>query len=243
MDRKMERRVYPVGNLEVRTAEDDGKQTLEGYAAIFNSLSEDLGGFKEKVRKGAFKKTLKEADVRALYNHDPNYVIGRTKSGTLELAEDDKGLQIKAYPPDTTWSRDMLTTIERGDVDQMSFQFNVVKELWDEKQNLRELLEVELFDVSPVTFPAYPTTTVQVRSLLEWLEGNYERIADAVERSKDAETYTDDDIDQIKSSIQVLSNLLPSEPDPAVHSGDANVGNGQRLELLKMRLDVVEKAL
>jgi uncharacterized protein len=238
MDRKLERRVFPVSKLEVRSS-DEEPPTLEGYAVVFNSLSEDLGGFRETVRQGAFTKTLQEADVRALYNHDPNYVIGRTKSGTLELKEDNTGLWMKAYPPETTWSKDLVTTIERGDVDQMSFQFNVVKDLWDEKRNMRELVEVELFDVSPVTFPAYPATNVQVRSVLEKLGVNYDNLMQAVERAQQSDLH-DDDISQIQSTIQVLSDLLPSEPGPMAHSDE---DAGRRLDILKKHLELVEKAL
>ena len=166
-----ERRSLPLETLEIRQ-EDEGRRIV-GYAAVFDQLSEPLfGGFREKIAKGAFKKTIREADVRALWNHDPNYVLGRTKSGTLKLREDDRGLAIEIDPPDTQWARDLMTSIERGDVDQMSFGFRVVKESWDRDADgtiIRTLREVELFDVSPVTFPAYPQTSVQVRDMLRSL--------------------------------------------------------------------------
>lgn len=192
-----ERRSLPLEMLEVRA--DDGKRKIAGYAAVFEQLSEPLyGGFREKIARGAFKKTLREADVRALWNHDPNYVLGRTKSGTLKLREDDRGLVIEIDPPDTQWARDLMTSIERGDIDQMSFGFRVVKDDWERKPDgtiIRILKEVQLFDVSPVTFPAYPQTSVQVRDMLRALdessrpEGHSERIRrlrlklDLIERS------------------------------------------------------------
>lgn len=153
-------RNYPI---EFRATEE-GK--LTGYASVFNQWSEDLGWFKERVRPGAFKKSIKESDIRGLFNHDPNYVLGRNKSGTLELVEDSKGLKIDIDPPDTQWARDLVTSIRRGDIDQMSFGFNVIKDEWNEedKKNItRELVEIELFDVSPVTYPAYPQTSISVR--------------------------------------------------------------------------------
>src|SRR5690606_32247160 len=192
-----ERRSLPLETLEVRA--EDGKRKIVGYAAVFEQLSEPLyGGFREKIARGAFKKTLREADVRALWNHDPNYVLGRTKSGTLKLHEDDRGLAIEIDPPDTQWARDLMTSIERGDIDQMSFGFRVVKDDWERKPDgtiIRTLKEVQLFDVSPVTFPAYPQTSVQVRDMLRALdepsrpEGHSERIRrlrlklDLIERS------------------------------------------------------------
>jgi hypothetical protein len=171
----VEYRTFPVTDIEIRK-DDDAKPKLVGYAAVFNSLSEDLGGFREKIEPGAFKKTIKDADVRALWNHDSNYVLGRTKSGTLSLKEDDKGLYIEIDPPDTQWSRDLMASIKRKDVDQMSFGFRTIIDEWEEKgkENIRTLKEVELFDVSPVTWPGYPKTNVKValRSLEEWRAEN-----------------------------------------------------------------------
>jgi hypothetical protein len=158
-------------DVELRVTEGE-KPHIQGHAAVFNQWSEDLGGFREKIRPGAFKKTLKEADVRALFNHDANYVLGRNKSGTLTLSEDDTGLAIDIDPPDTTWANDLKVSMQRGDVNQMSFGFQTVKDEWnnEDKTNIeRELVEVKLFDVSVVTYPAYPQTNAQVRSKVEQL--------------------------------------------------------------------------
>lgn len=160
-------------NVEFRIDKEDTPR-IHGYAAIFDKWSEDLGGFREIIRKGAFAKTIKEADIRALFNHDRNYVLGRTKNGTLELAEDKKGLAIDIDPPDAQWAQDLTASIERGDIDQMSFGFRMIKQKWneeDKKNPTRELLEVELVDVSPVTFPAYPQTSVSVREHIRSLQG------------------------------------------------------------------------
>lgn len=152
---------------EIRAKEDGQAPVIEGYAALFNVLSQDLGGFKEKIRPGAFSKTLGEADVRALLNHDPNYVLGRNTRKTLTLKEDDTGLWTETNPPDTQWARDLMVSMKRGDIDQMSFGFRVIRDEWTEQPFgiQRELVELQLFDISPVTFPAYLQTSVGVRSI------------------------------------------------------------------------------
>lgn len=154
---------------EIRAEPDDDQPKISGYAAVFDELSENLGGFYEKIAPGAFAGTLGSADVRALWNHDSNYPLGRTKAGTLSLDEDEVGLAITIYPPDTQYARDLMTSMKRGDVDQMSFGFRVIRDRWEQVggQVIRTLLEVELYDVSPVTFPAYPQTSAQVRSQFE----------------------------------------------------------------------------
>jgi len=161
---------YQTGDMEVRQHED-GSRTLVGHAAVFDSLSQDLGGFRERIRQGAFAQTLNEnQDVRALFNHDSGQVLGRTTNGTLRLSEDDTGLRIEVDPPDTQTARDAMTSIERGDISQMSFAFRVRaggQEFEEREDNeiIRTLTDVELFEVSPVTFPAYPDTSIALREL------------------------------------------------------------------------------
>jgi len=165
----IERRDFPVTELRAIT-DDKGLRTITGYAAVFDSLSEDLGGFREKIEPGAFKKSIKKDDVRALWNHDSSYVLARNKSKTLTLKEDEHGLKIDITPPDAQWARDLMTSIDRGDVDQMSFGFQTITDRWEtqNKEEIRTLMEVKLFDVSPVAFPAYPDTEVGLRSLEEY---------------------------------------------------------------------------
>lgn len=161
------------GVTELRIEAEEGKQPfIEGHAAVFDSLSQDIGfmfPFKERINRGAFKESLEKDDVRALWNHDANYVLGRNKAGTLELSETGKGLKVRIHPPDTQWARDLLESIKRGDVTQMSFGFVVEKEKWSVEgaQDIRTLEQVKLYDVSPVTFPAYLDTDVGVRSTLD----------------------------------------------------------------------------
>lgn len=165
----IERRNVVLKELRVIENAEETKPTIEGYAAVFDSWSESLGGndpFIEKVCKGAFEETIGQDDIRALFNHDPNYVLGRNKAGTLSLQEDEKGLLVRITPPDTQWARDLLVSIGRGDITQMSFGFTVESDRWlyEENKDVRELLKVKLFDVSPVTFPAYTQTECSVRS-------------------------------------------------------------------------------
>lgn len=169
---KREERCADVTELRVQPKDENGQSVIEGHAAIFDSLSQDLGfmfPFKERINKGAFKSSLEKDDIRALWNHDANYVLGRNKAGTLELTETNKGLRVRIHPPDTQWARDLTESIRRGDVSQMSFGFVVEKETWsvEGKEDIRTLEQVKLYDVSPVTFPAYLDTDVGVRSAMD----------------------------------------------------------------------------
>ena len=148
---------------ELRVEGDDKEPVIKGYAAVFDVWSEDLGGFREIIRRGAFRKTISDgADVRALFNHDPNFVLGRTSNGTLKLEEDERGLPIEIKAPGTALVHDLvISPIRRRDITQMSFGFRTVRDRWGKDENMnppvyRELLEAKLYDVSPVTFPAYP---------------------------------------------------------------------------------------
>jgi HK97 family phage prohead protease len=170
---EQERRIVVAG-LEVRKAgEAAALRTLVGYAAKFNVRSEDLGGWVEEIKPGAFDSVLQgRPDVRALVNHDPNMVLGRSTAGTLRLSCDGVGLRAEMDLPDTQAARDISVSVERGDVDQMSFGFRVAEggALWDLDSNpaVRTVSGIaELLDVSIVTYPAYPQTEVGLRSLEE----------------------------------------------------------------------------
>lgn len=164
--KEIERRTFTVRDIETREAED-GAMRLSGYAAVFNDPSVPLP-FSERIAPGAFRKTLSETpDVRLLINHE-GLPLARTKNGTLTLSEDEVGLRFDADLPDTTEARDLWTLIQRGDVDQMSFAFRVIRQKWSADRTERTLTEVSLADgdVSVVTYPAYPTTTVEAREHL-----------------------------------------------------------------------------
>jgi hypothetical protein len=164
--KKIERRTFTVRKVETRQ-EDDGVMRLSGYAAVFNDASVPLP-FTEYIAPGAFRKTLSETpDVRLLINHE-GLPLARTKNDTLRLTEDEFGLRFDAELPDTSEARDLYTLIERGDVDQMSFAFRVIRQKYNTDRTVRTLTEVSLADgdVSVVTYPAYPTTSVEAREAL-----------------------------------------------------------------------------
>lgn len=144
--------------------------TLVAYAATYNTLSSDLGGFREKIANGAFDKSLQAGDdVRALIGHDPNLIVGRTKNGTLRLASDVKGLRTQCTLPDTSYARDLLESVNRGDISECSFGFTVDDDSWTDEDDpdergarikVRTLRSVRLVDCSYVAYPAYPGTSV-----------------------------------------------------------------------------------
>jgi HK97 family phage prohead protease len=158
---KLERRF--VSFAEFRDSENT--KTLRGHAATFDDVY-SLGMFEERIAPGAFDDVL-EDDVRALFNHDSNHVLGRTKSGTLRLSIDERGLFTEIDLPES--ATHLREAIERGDVDQMSFGFTVAGDEWETNEDtgreLRTITKIgRLFDVSPVTFPANPNTDVALRS-------------------------------------------------------------------------------
>ena len=167
MTKKIERRTFTVRDIETRQAED-GTMRLSGYAAVFNDSSVPLP-FVERIAPGAFRKTLTETpDVRLLINHE-GLPLARTKNGTLTLREDERGLWMDAVIADTQEGRDLYTLVQRGDLDQMSFAFRVIRQKWNETRTERLLTELSLADgdVSVVTYPAYPTTSVEARAHLQ----------------------------------------------------------------------------
>lgn len=210
-------------------ADPDG--VIEGYAAVFGQQSEDLGGFREVIRKGAFSKTVKEADVRATFNHDPNFVLGRRKSGTLDIKEDKTGLFFRVHPPETAWASDLRVSVQRGDIDQASFQFRTLRDDWRTKdgQTTRELIEVSLSDVSIVTYPAYPQTSVSARSLAEMFISQVRGQVDP-----ELVGYMRTQLDQIEAAAAPENVLHPADPGDQERAEQVRV----RLALLKRRLQL-----
>lgn len=156
---------------ELRVSRDAGKPPIiTGYAARFLSLSADLGGFVEQIDPAAFDWTLTQSpDVRALIDHDSSLILGRTKAGTLRLATDKKGLKVEIDPPNTSYANDLLVSMERGDITQMSFGFRTLEDSWNVEGEtpLRTLMKLDLHDgdVSAVTYPAYSATSVSARTI------------------------------------------------------------------------------
>lgn len=152
---------------------EDGTRRIVGHAAVFDQWSEDLGGFREKIAAGAFADAIGRDDVRALFNHDTNQVLGRNTAGTLTLLEDERGLLSEIILPETQLARDLEALMKRGDINQMSFAFSIDKagQDWQKKGDAdweRTITKIErLYDVSVVTFPAYPQTDAAVRAMKE----------------------------------------------------------------------------
>lgn len=202
---RVERRLTP-GQVELRAK--GNKVYIEGHAAVFDKLSQNLGGFVERIQPGAFTKTITEADVRATQNHDENRVLGRNISGTLQLSQDTTGLYYKIDPPDTTYARDLMILLERGDVTQSSFAFFAVAEDWGMTEDdfpRRDVGEAGLVDVSVVTYPAYLTADAGIgqRSIA---------LAQLSKRSG-IEIADLSDLDSIKAAVRTFSTEEVAEPE------------------------------
>jgi Escherichia/Staphylococcus phage prohead protease len=163
----MERRTI---DAELRAAADEPK--ISGYSIRFDSWSDDLGGFRERIAADA---DIQYSDVVAKFNHDSNFVIGRLSSGTLKLTRDEKGVLMEAMPPSTTWANDLLVSMRRGDIKHQSFEFRIADrksgQIWEEREGVlyRTLTKIIISDVSVVTNPAYQSTNAQVRSMSDIL--------------------------------------------------------------------------
>lgn len=194
MPKKDKLKRWTLENLEVRAIPNDNgepsKPVICGYAAVYNSESELLYGFfREVIRPGAFDSSLNN-DVRCLWNHNAAYVLGRTTAGTLNIRSDAKGLFFEVTPPETQWANDLVESIRRKDIDQMSFGFSVNDDNWEileDGTEMRELLDVNLQEVSVVTFPAYQATSAGLRSLDQEDEEVKKRVEERQEQDKPSE--------------------------------------------------------
>jgi HK97 family phage prohead protease len=158
-----EKEIRVLGNSEMRAYTDEGGTLhVEGFAIRFNELSEDLGGWYERIAPGSVRL---DADLRAFFDHDSSMVLGRKSAGTLDARITDDGVWVSAKPPDTQWARDLIVSMERGDINQMSFGFFCTDDVWEKRdgQTIRTVLDADVFEVSVVALPAYPTTSAQAR--------------------------------------------------------------------------------
>lgn len=158
--------------IEFREA-GNGIKTITGYAVKWDMKSHPMEDvelytrFTEQFKKGAFSDSLVQDDQRALWSHDLSKILGRTKNGSLRLSEDDIGLRFELDLPNTTVGRDVYESVKRGDIDGVSFGFSMEAEEWDDKNKqevIRTITKAKLFEISPVTFPAYPDSEVSARS-------------------------------------------------------------------------------
>ena len=238
---QMETRTFTVDDLEVRDAPEG--MSFEGYAAVFNSPSEPLP-FTETIAPGAFSRSLKSRNnVFLLVNHDPARPLASTRSKTMTVEEDSRGLLVKATLPDTTDGRDLAVLLGAGGaprvVDSMSFGFSVPRggDTWNDDGSQRTLQQVRLHETSIVTFPAYRATTAAVRSLdmlAEKTGEDADALNGALEALERGATLT---LDQAGLLSAVVAKLSP-EPEPVVEPAH----DPSEINLLKTKLDLVFKA-
>lgn len=232
----VERRTVTVSDVELREDLDEESRhrsspKFVGHAAVFNQIT-DLGFFREQIAPGAFAKTIKEADVRFLFNHNPDTVMARTKANSLRLSEDAVGLLSEAdlNPADDDAARLMQKLRDRN-IDQMSFAFRTVKEEWDDtdpRSPLRTLREVKLYDVSPVTFPAYEGTDAQLRAVVasyrkfQGEDADLDAALDVLLARASERTATPEQAAEAREAVAVFRRLMSGEPvsEPQTHSDD-----------------------
>jgi len=189
---QMEKRIF---NIETRVdSTEDGKDLVVGHASVYDSRSNNLGGFYEFIERGAFTPELiNSSDVRALINHDPNLILARNTSGTLNLTADERGLKYEFEMPETSYGKDLAISMKRGDITQSSFAFTVAEDDWstdDEGNNIRTIKKIDrLYDVSPVTYPAYNMAesdlVVAKRGLKEYQESLVEETKEEIIEEKE----------------------------------------------------------
>jgi HK97 family phage prohead protease len=227
-----ERRAAARQGLEMRDfttsdirSEAGAEPKITGHMAVFGEWSMDLGGFVERLMPGAFSKTIAEADIHDYFNHDSNFVLGRLKSGTLTLREDETGLDTENNPPDTQTIRDLvLEPIRRGDIDQGSIAFRAVRQEWGRQDGVltRTLHEVRLFHVSPVPRGAYGNTGVGLRSMAELAGLDFRAVESAATRLAMAKhgievALSEEEIALMQQHIEALQRCLTVTPGLAAH--------------------------
>lgn len=241
-----EERIFVVDDLEARAdGGEDKPLRIVGHPVVYNRWSEDLGGFRERIAPGAATKTLREADIRVLFNHNADYLLGRNTAGTATFTESSRGVRMEAFPPDTPTIRDLvITPMQRGDLTQMSFAFRVVNpepfdpdptvrygDHWEPPKEAgglweRTVNEIAMYDASVVTFPAYTQTDAAVRSTAGLVEGvadlDLAALSGLLTRAERGLPLSDADTALLLRAIAALRSHLPPEPvAPDDHSTTA----------------------
>lgn len=239
-NRKMtqrETRDFEAG-FEVRESENG--MTFYGYAAKFNSRSENLGGFYEVIEPGAFGRSLKSRnDVKLLVNHDTGRVLASSRSKTLRLYEDSVGLRVEADLPNTTDGRDMAELLKRGDLSSMSFGFNVIKDAWNSEGDMRTLKSVRLFEVSIVAFPAYQATEASVRGLdkvAQRAQVDADALADVMLRIEEGSDLTEEQANLMKSVVEELAPRAAEQSEESSSEPSLLTIKQKQLDLLLKRI-------
>lgn len=249
-------------DLDIEVRDDNGSPKIVGHGLVYNSPSYDLGGFREIVAPGAASKSLNRrgAVVMSFFNHDPSHPLGRTDNKTLTISEDERGIVYEVEPPDTQWARDLMTSIKRKDIRGSSFTFRTIKDRWEEQSGIqvRTLLEIDVFEMGPVTMPAYGKADAQVRAMLEArgivLANDGEPAASALlelgldparleylARNRRTGLWTDAETDELRQVLDLLQTWIPAEsreeppPEPDDRWRVAAAHRRRGLELLKLR--------
>lgn len=254
--REIEHRLIPFNQFELR--ETNGKPAeLVGHAAVFNQetvIESWWSEWREIIAPGAFKKTIQENDIRALFNHNPDIVLGRNKAGTLELREDEVGLYTVIRPPDNEWGAPVVDAIRRGDITGMSIALSVIKEdvVYPEKDSnelmLRTIREAKLYDISPVTFPAYEQTDISARSAIQQGLAEKDLLLTASALARKAQhgyQMTSEERRLIADAIELL-NSVTREPVPDDHSpqaGETEPDTNHSAEARERRLRIMNLIL
>ena len=223
MDRILEHRnVYITPEMETRAENDAEFIRITGYGAVFSKKYRVMG-FSEQIAPGAFTKTLADnPDVRGMFNHSPDFLLGRTKSGTMDVEEDKRGLryEIRADKLDPQ-AQSVARKIERGDVDGSSMAFFVHQEEWEEKggkPSLRTIKEVELIETGPVTMPASPSTTSKIQRALDETEIDFETVTRLAIMRRAGFPLRAADLDFIAQTIERLERLKADPESVTEHS-------------------------
>ena len=242
-------RTIPAFGLELRDAGADSPPVISGFGIRYNEPSLDLGGFVEYVAPGAVKKSLRSKDdIRSFYNHDASKPLGSRDAGNLVLRDSDEGLYYEVTPPLTTYAADLIAAMKAGLVKGSSFSFQVLRDKWEENDGVqkRTLLELRLLEAGPVTSPAYPSATSQVRSLLaaRGINLDGERVEPPIDILALLADWQPKDEDERRAIAQMMADRMPAGTTFHIPIESLNLGEPapkHRLALARRRFETQRK--
>ncbi|MDY6796966.1 MAG: HK97 family phage prohead protease [Actinomycetota bacterium] len=239
---ELELRTFPKAELRLKESDKEGTiGTLEGLPGIsYNSWSEDLGGFVERILPGACNRSLLENDIVSCRDHEDHLILGRVSSGFLRLDNRDDGLYYEVDLPETTYARDLLVSVGRKDVKGNSFRFCTIDDRWTMTggKEYRDIVEMELYELGPVTMPAYPQTGLGLRSLFHSLGLDHRHLYRSLLRARTGQM-EQRDTDMIASAVEALKRYLPDGGQGASPAPDK--GPQGRIPILRRSLEALEK--